>query len=146
MKLTLLSDYSLRLLMHMAVNAGQRVTIAETAERYTISKNHLMKVAHKLGKAGYIETVRGRNGGLQLARTAHQISIGEVVRFMEQSSILVECMPGGKGSCIITPACKLKSVLQDAQEAFFLVLDRFSLADLVHENRALRDLLREPVL
>ena len=144
MKLTLLSDYSMRLLTHIAVNDGRLITISEAAERYGISKNHLMKVAHQLGKAGYIETIRGRSGGLRLARSGEEISIGSVVRYMEESSILVECFPGGKGGCAIVPACKLKSILAEAQEAFFQVLDKFTLSDLVSKNTALHALLIEP--
>jgi len=90
MKLTLLSDYSLRMLMHLAVNQGALVTISQTAERYSISKNHLMKVAHQLGQQGHIETVRGRSGGLRLAKPPHDINLGHVIREMEQNTVLVE--------------------------------------------------------
>jgi len=103
-----------------------------------------MKVAHQLGKAGFIETIRGRSGGLRLARAGSDISLGEVIRHMEQSSVLVDCFPGGKGGCLVTPACQLKNILFEAQEAFFAVLDRFSLADLVGGNEALVALLKEP--
>ena len=141
MKLTLLSDYALRLLMHLAVNQDTLVTISDTATRYGISKNHLMKVTHQLGQQGFIETRRGRSGGLALAKDPQQINIGTVVRFMEQPSVLIDCFPGGKGGCLITKACRLKSVLHEAQEAFFGCLDRFTLADLTHENTGLEQLL-----
>lgn len=143
MKLTLLSDYSLRMLMHLSVNQGALVTIAETASRYDISKNHLMKVAHQLGQQGYIETVRGRSGGLRLAMPPKDIILGYVVRHMEQASVLVECFPGGKGGCLITKECRLKSVLQEAQAAFFSCLDTYTLADLVGDNSGLEQLLLE---
>lgn len=144
MKLTVLTDYALRLLMHVAVQDGRLVTIAQTATRYGISKNHLMKVAHQLAKAGYLQTVRGRSGGLRLARAAEHISIGEVVRHLEQNSILVDCFPGGKGTCHIVPVCRLKGALAEAQEAFFAVLDKVSLAELINENEVLTGLLLEP--
>lgn len=143
MKLTLLSDYSLRMLMHLAVNKDELVTIAQTATRYDISKNHLMKVAHQLGQQGYIETIRGRYGGLRLARPSHDIILGHVIRNMEQNSVLVECFPGGKAGCLISKECRLKSILHDAQSVFFQHLDQFTLADLVSDNSSLEHLLLE---
>lgn len=143
MKLTLLSDYSLRTLMHLAVNQDKLVTIAETAARYGISKNHLMKVAHQLGQEGVITTIRGRAGGLKLAMAPNEIRVGRIVRLMERQSVLVECFPGGKGGCLITKECRLKSILAEAQEAFFAHLDKFTLADLVGENSSLLTLLLE---
>lgn len=145
MKLTLLSDYSLRMLMHLAVNQDVLVTISETADRYKISKNHLMKVAHQLGQLGYIETIRGRSGGLRLAKSSHEIILGQVIRNMEQHSVMVECFPGGKGGCLITKECRLKSILKEAQNAFFQHLDNFTLADLVSENAGLERLLLQTV-
>ncbi len=143
MKLTLLSDYSLRTLMHLAVNQDKLVTIAETAARYGISKNHLMKVAHQLGQEGVITTIRGRAGGLKLAMAPNEIRVGRIVRLMERQSVLVECFPGGKSGCLITKECRLKSILAEAQEAFFAHLDKFTLADLVGENSSLLTLLLE---
>lgn len=143
MKLTLLSDYSLRMLMHLAVNQGSLVTISETAGRYGISKNHLMKVAHQLGQHGYIQTVRGRSGGLRLNKAPKDIVLGDVIRKMEQSSILVECFPGGKGECLITKECRLKNILHEAQNVFFRHLDNYTLAELVGDNMGLETLLLE---
>jgi len=143
MKLTLLSDYSLRVLMHLAINQGALVTIAQTADRYNISKNHLMKVAHQLGQQGHIETVRGRSGGLRLAKSPQDIILGHVIREMEQNTVLVECFPGGKGGCLVTKECRLKSILHDAQNVFFNYLDKFTLADLVVDNSSLEHLLLE---
>jgi Rrf2 family nitric oxide-sensitive transcriptional repressor len=104
MRLNLQSDYALRLLMHLAVNQGERVTIAEVADRYGISRNHLMKVAYVLGRERFIATARGRSGGLQLARAPASIVIGDVVRRMEGDFALVECFPNGDGTCPITRA------------------------------------------
>ncbi|WP_425408581.1 RrF2 family transcriptional regulator [Hyphococcus sp.] len=143
MRLNLQTDYALRMLMHLAVNTDRLCTIADIAARYAISKNHLMKVAHALGKEGYIETIRGRTGGLSLALPADEINIGEVVRKMEADFALVECFQGGAGECVITPACRLKNVLSEAVCAFFSVLDNYTLDDLVRRNAKLRLLLTE---
>lgn len=141
MRLTVHTDYALRMLMHLAVNEGRLVTIAEVAERYDVSKNHLMKVAQALTHLGAVASVRGRNGGLSLARAPQDITVGEIVRALECDSALVECFPNGAGECLITPSCKLKGVLARAQEAFFAVLDEYSVHDLVKRNPMLRDLL-----
>ena len=141
MRLNLQSDYALRLLMRLAVNDGALVTIADTAERYAISRNHLMKVANSLAREKLIASVRGRSGGLRLARPADRIMVGDVVRRMEGDFALVECFQGGKSECAITPACRLKGVLHEAMEAFMGVLDQYSLHDLVARNGALKKLL-----
>lgn len=141
MRLNLQSDYALRLLMQLAVNTKTLCTIADIAACYGISKNHLMKVANSLSRAGFVETVRGRSGGLRLARDAGSIGIGEVVRAMEGDFDLVECMQDGKNSCLVTPTCRLKGVLGEASAAFISVLDKYSLADLVTTNTGLHDLL-----
>ncbi len=141
MRLNLQTDYALRLLMQLAVNTDQLVTIADVAARYDISRNHLMKVAHILGKEGVIETVRGRSGGLALARRAETINIGDVIRRMEADFSVVECFQGDGGGCLITPACRLKGVLNEAIEAFLSVVDQYTLADLVRRNSKLRALL-----
>ncbi len=141
MRLTVQTDYALRMLMHLACRADALVTIHEIAERYGISKNHLVKVAHRLGRAGFIETIRGRSGGLRLGRPAEEILVGTVARYTEQGSALVECFPGGSGKCLVKPHCRLKSVLAEAQEAFFTVLDRYTIHDLVKRNPGLLALL-----
>ena len=143
MRLTVHSDYALRVLMYLAVNHDRLVTIAEIAERFDVSKNHLMKVAQSLAQLGVVQSVRGRGGGLSLAHEAGAISLGSVVRKLERYSPLVECFPGGNGGCVVTPSCKLKGILAEAQEAFFVVLDHYSVYDLVKRNPALRDLLEE---
>lgn len=141
MRLNLQSDYALRLLMQLAANDDALVTIREVANCYGISQNHLTKVAYTLGSKGFIKTVRGRSGGMRLARTADEISVGDVVREMENDLALVECFPGGAGGCRITGACKLKHVLGEALHAFLEVLDRYTIADLTDRNPALRRLL-----
>src|ERR1700754_2427657 len=124
MRLSSYSDYALRILIFLAVQPEGLPTIAEIADRYGISKNHLMKVAHQLGVGGYIVTVRGRGGGLRLGRPAEEIVLGQVVRFTEQDLAIVECMGTGN-ECLLTPSCVLKGVLGEALQAFLAVLDEY---------------------
>lgn len=141
MRLTDRTDYAFRVLMHLAVNGGRLVTVREIAERFGISRNHLTRVVWELGRAGFVETVRGRGGGLGLAHPAEAISIGAVARYMERAIPLAECFPGGAGRCRIAPACQYRGVLAEAEDAFFAVLDRYTLHDLVGLNRELRSVL-----
>jgi Rrf2 family nitric oxide-sensitive transcriptional repressor len=127
--------------MYLAVNDDRLSTISEVAKKFGISKNHLMKVSQALSSLGVIESARGRAGGLRLARPPGEISLGPIARALEVSSALVECFPSGLGDCQITPACRLKNVLAEAQEAFFQVLDKQSVEDLVRRNLGLRKLL-----
>jgi len=140
-RLTLQTDYALRFLMHLAVQGDTLTTISESAERHSISKNHLMKVAHNLRQLGYVSSVRGRAGGLRLACLPDAISIGRLVRDFEEHTALVACFPGGTGACHITPACRLKGMLAEALEAFYAILDRYTLEDLVGGNHELKQLL-----
>ncbi|USG60166.1 Rrf2 family transcriptional regulator [Sneathiella marina] len=142
MRLNTQTDYALRLLMHLAVNPGTLVTIAEVSEHYGISKNHLMKIAQTLGQLGYIDTVRGRAGGLRLAYPAARINVGTIVRHIEGDFALVECFAGRDGTCRITAACRLSSVLKQAVEAFLQVLDQYSVENLVADNSQLWKLLK----
>ncbi len=143
MRLNVQTDFALRVMMHLAVNPDRHCTIADIAARYGISKNHLMKVAHHLGQEGFVETLRGRSGGLKLARPADQINLGAIVRAMEADFAIVECFENGAGECLITPACKLKSVLKEAVSAFLNVLDGYTLDHLVRRNSKLRFLLEQ---
>jgi len=135
MRLTRYSDYSLRVLMYLGVRPEQLVTIDEISAAYGISKAHLMKVVHELGRAGYLETVRGRGGGLRLAESLDSITVGEVVRHTEGKMDLVECFDAETNTCRIQPACILRGVLEEALEAFVSTLDRYTLADLVATRR-----------
>ncbi len=137
MRITSFSDYALRLLMYAAVKHPAHVKIADVATAYGISKNHLMKVTHELALAGYLETVRGRNGGLRLARPASEINVGQLLRLTETGSALVECFNPASNTCVLTPACQLRFLLRDAQEAFFSRLEEATLADLVGRPREL---------
>lgn len=130
MRLTLHTDYALRLLLFLGMNEARRVSIHEVAQVYDISENHLIKIAHRLGQAGFIETTRGRGGGLRLGRKPNDINIGDVVRFTEDDMALVACFQNGQ-SCLLTGACRLQGVLGEALGAFMSVLDRQTLADLL---------------
>ncbi len=146
MRLTVYTDYALRLLMYLAVKEGGVATIGEVAESYGISRNHLMKVAYQLGAAGYIETVRGRGGGLRLARAAGGIGLGDIVRHTEPDMALAPCFNPVDAPCTIRPCCVLRKALQKAGLAFLETLDGYSLADLVKPRTSLRRLLAiEPV-
>lgn len=141
MRLTVYTDFSLRVLMYLALNPERRPTIAEIASSYGISKNHLMKVAYQLGLGGYVETVRGKNGGLRLARDPTEIGLGEVVRRTEPDMALVPCFHPVDAPCVIAPACRLRLALHDARVAFLEVLDGYTLADLVENQNPLAALL-----
>jgi Rrf2 family nitric oxide-sensitive transcriptional repressor len=130
MRLTNFSDYSLRLLMYAASQGDRLITIEETAVLYDISRAHLMKVANQLTRAGYLRAVRGRSGGLALAKRPDKIWIGDVVRAAEPDFALVECFTADN-KCLITRHCRLRSILQEALLAFTQTLDRYTLADLL---------------
>jgi Rrf2 family nitric oxide-sensitive transcriptional repressor len=140
MKLTSYTDYTLRVLMYLALNDGKLATIQNIAQAYDISESHLTKVVHHLGKTGIIEALRGKGGGIRLARPASEIGIGKVVREAEGESPIVECL-GSNGTCRITPDCKLAGILAKAVEAFYATLDAYTLADLVAKPQALRQIL-----
>jgi Rrf2 family nitric oxide-sensitive transcriptional repressor len=140
MRLTAYTDYTLRTLIYLALNAGRHATIAQIADTYGISEAHLTKVAHQLGVAGEIETVRGRNGGLRLRQPTGQINIGAVVRRTEPDLALVPCFTDA-GTCAIGGACVLQHALHEALAAFLAVLDRTTLADLVAPRRRLAAML-----
>ena len=140
MHLTMHTDYALRMLIHLGVNNNRLVTVSETAKAYNISKNHMMKVAHRLCLEGYVVTARGNGGGLRLAKHPSAINIGDVVRKIEGDFALVGCFqPCGPG-CVITSACLLRSALRKALEAFFHVLDNYTLDDLLVTKPLLTEL------
>lgn len=140
MRLTTYSDYALRVLIYVAVRPDPLPTIPQIAESYGISKNHLMKVVHQLGLAGYLLTTRGKGGGLRLARPAASIVLGEVIRQTEPDMAMMPCFEPINASCAIAPACKLKRAVREARAAFLAVLDGYTLADLV-QSRAMLDQL-----
>ena len=141
MRLTVYTDYSLRLLMYLALKDDGLATIEEIAKSYGISKNHLMKVAHQLGVAGYVDTVRGRHGGLRLAKPAKAIGLGEVVRHTEPDMAIVMCFEPVNADCAVLPYCVLRKALERARNAFIEVLDDYTLSDLVKPRASLQAML-----
>ncbi|WP_201589355.1 Rrf2 family transcriptional regulator [Psychrobacter fozii] len=166
MRLTNYSDYALRSLIYLAVKPEPHTlaNISDIANSYDISKSHLTKVIHQLGQLGYIESVRGKNGGIRLARAPKEINLGVLIKQIEPDFDLVECfaLPASKdkGSqskdlpvtfieektdkpigCVITPVCQLKSVFSEALRAFITVLERYTLADIINNEDELATLL-----
>lgn len=130
MRLAQMTDFALRLLMYAARHDDRRVTIAEVAQVHGVSDAHLMKITHQLAQAGYLETVRGKGGGLRLARPPAQIRLGDVVRDVEPDFALVECFGSGN-RCTLTGGCRLAGVIDEALRAFLARLDACTLADLL---------------
>ncbi|WP_026694886.1 Rrf2 family transcriptional regulator [Peribacillus kribbensis] len=144
MRLTNYTDYSLRVLIYLAsLEDGKLANIQEIADSYKISKNHLMKIIHNLGKKGYIYTIRGRNGGIKLAKTPAEINIGEVVRKTEDDFNIVNCFGDSpENHCILAPVCTLKNILGQALTAFIEVLDQYTLEDISHNPGMVFRMLR----
>ncbi len=139
MRLTRYTDYSLRVLMYLAARPDGLARIGEISAAYGISQNHLMKVVQDLVRLGFVTSVRGRNGGIRLARDPAEINIGAVVRATEDSFQVAPC-----DTCVIAPACGLKCALEEAVRAFLAVLDTYTLASLPARQIALNDIFPEP--
>ncbi|MFB9047669.1 Rrf2 family transcriptional regulator [Sphingobium indicum] len=135
MKLTLFTDYSMRVLLYLGARPDRLCSIGEVAQAYGISQNHLMKVVNQLARSGDVESVRGRSGGIRLGRPPEEINIGALIRQTEDGFDLVDC-----GGCVVAPACGLTGVLKEALGAFLAVLDRYTLADLLPKRRDLASL------
>jgi Rrf2 family nitric oxide-sensitive transcriptional repressor len=136
MELNRFTDYSLRTLIFAGLHRERYLTVPEVAEAYGISENHLVKIIHKLGKLGFLETKRGRAGGFRLSRNPSEINLGEVVRATETLA-LVECLGADGGRCPIVRACLLKRVVTEARDAFLETFDRYTLADMLRPRVAL---------
>lgn len=130
MRLTSFTDFAFRLLIYAAARDGRLVTIEEVVDHFEISRGHLMKVARALTGSGYLTAVRGRGGGLRLARPPQEIGLGDVVRATEPDFALVECFET-RNHCVITPKCRLRIILNESLDAFVAVLDRYTLSDLM---------------
>jgi Rrf2 family nitric oxide-sensitive transcriptional repressor len=141
MKLTAFTDYSLRVLIYLASDPARRATIAEISTAFAVSENHLTKVVHFLGKQGWISTVRGKGGGLVLVQPAAAIKVGHVVRDTEGTTVPAECFLPAGGNCGIATCCRLKGVLAEAVQAFYAVLDNYTLADIARNRRELAGIL-----
>ncbi|WP_100398836.1 Rrf2 family transcriptional regulator [Bacillus sp. FJAT-44742] len=141
MQLTTYTDYSLRLLLFLAVQPGKELTsIKKVSTIYGISYNHLTKVTHELSKMGLVETIKGRNGGIRLAKQPSDINIGEVVKQTEDNLELVECFNENTNTCVLSPACRLKGVLKEALKAYLNVLEQYTLEDLLINEETLKEL------
>jgi Rrf2 family transcriptional regulator, nitric oxide-sensitive transcriptional repressor len=140
-QLTSFTDYGLRALIYLALlPEGELASITKVTDIYDVSRNHMVKVINRLGNLGYIETVRGKNGGIRLGMPAGEIVIGDVVRAIEPLQI-VNCSPD---FCHITPACRLKDIIVDAKSAFLAEFDKYTLLSLVESNPPLQNLLGSP--
>jgi Rrf2 family transcriptional regulator, nitric oxide-sensitive transcriptional repressor len=139
MRLTVFTDYALRVLLVLASRTENLVTIADISSAFGISEAHLMKVTHVLGKTGWVETVRGRNGGMRLGVDPRRLHLGQVVQGLEADFALVECL-GEVDQCVLTGGCGLERAILLARDAFFAELDRYTLADLVNTSPALTTL------
>ncbi|HAN54845.1 MAG TPA: Rrf2 family transcriptional regulator, partial [Betaproteobacteria bacterium] len=137
MQLSRFTDYSLRVLIYIGLRPDRLVTISEIAQNYCISQNHLVKVVHQLGIHGYIETIRGKGGGIRLARRPELINIGNVVRDTEENMNIAECFDPNKQSCSLLPSCILKSALTEARQSFLATLDFYRLSDFLVNQTAL---------
>ena len=140
MRLTTFSDYTLRVLMFLAVERDRLATIPEIAAAYGISENHLMKVVHQLARSGVIESVRGKGGGIRLMRDPAEIRLGQIVRTSEGPSAIVECLSDQPEACKIVPACRLAPILVRTFNALYETLDEYSLADLVNKPNQVNQL------
>ncbi|OIQ78356.1 HTH-type transcriptional repressor NsrR [mine drainage metagenome] len=143
MHLTTFSDYSLRVMMYLGIQHGQLVTISDIAKAYKISENHLTKVVHHLSQHGYVDTVRGKGGGLRLVRDPGTVNIGEMIRITEGDTGLLPCLDTD-GKCCIQPSCRLIGILRMAQDALFSVLNQYTLTDLLHNDEQLTHILMHP--
>lgn len=144
MQLKKYTDYALRVLIFTGTKSNHSTELAsikEISDTFYISEHHLRKIVFDLNKQGLVETVRGRYGGIRLAKTPEDINVGKIVRDLEQDFNLLECFDKGRNHCILSPACKLKFALHEALEAFFQVLDQYTLRDLIVNENELLELM-----
>ncbi|WP_240374775.1 Rrf2 family transcriptional regulator [Bacillus piscicola] len=143
MQLTSYTDYSLRVLIYLDTIVPPKLTsIREISEVYKISYNHLTKVVHELAKLGLVESIKGRNGGVRLAKKPADINVGWVVRQTEDNLTLVECFDEENSACVLTGHCRLRGILKEALHAYLEVLDSYTLADLTANQSILHQLLK----
>lgn len=145
MRLTTFTDYNLRVLIYLAIQPERRATIAEIAKAFEISESHLMKVVHFLGKHGFLANVRGKGGGLTLAKPPEEINVGAIVQLTEADALLAECFNEDHNACVITRVCQLRQVLSEAAKAFNDVLNQYTVADLISQRRGLARILSIPI-
>ena len=141
MHLTTFTDYTLRVLIYLALEPSRLATIPEIASAYGISENHLMKVVHRLVRSGTIESLRGKGGGVRLAKAPADIRLGQVIKASEGDGAIVECFSPEANHCCITPVCRLTRILGDAFDGLYRALDAYTLADLAVNGGEIRALL-----
>ncbi len=141
MKLSLYADYSCRIMMYLCYRTEELSQIKDIAEKYDISHDHLRKIVYRLGTLGYLESTKGKSGGVRLIKPAEDIRIGDFLRLVEPSEEFVECMRQGDHRCLITKPCRLKSALKEALDQFYQHLNKYTFADLVDNNRLLENLI-----
>jgi Rrf2 family nitric oxide-sensitive transcriptional repressor len=129
------------MLIYIALRDDKICTIAEIADSYSISKNHLMKVAQRLGQLDVLKTIRGKRGGLQLNKTPDSINLGELIQQLEPHFLIVECFDKEKGKCVISPVCRLKHILREAKNNFIETLEQYTLKDIVQDREPLSQIL-----
>jgi Rrf2 family nitric oxide-sensitive transcriptional repressor len=144
MQLTYYTDYSLRVLMYLAIKPERMANISEIAEGYGISRNHLVKVVHNLARGGFIKSYRGKGGGIKLARDPEQINVGAVVRYTEGPPKPVECFDAERNRCVIANVCGLAEIIAEACDNFFATLDHYTLADSLKRRSSLSKILASP--
>ena len=144
MHLNAFTDYSLRVLIYAAARSPEQVSLTELAEAYGISRNHLIQVVRKLAHLGFLETTRGRGGGIRLGRPAESITVAEVVKATEPGFDMAQCFRKGDGGCRLTPVCRLKGMLAGAADAFLENLSQYSLADIATPRGAVLKALTTP--
>lgn len=143
MRLTSFTDYSVRVLMYVALKNGELASIREVSGIYEISSNHLMKVVHLLGKGDYLETIRGKNGGFRLGKEAKDINIGELIRYTEDDLNIVECFGNKEGRCALKEECNFSNVMEEALDAFLATVDKYTLEDLVSDKNPINFLVQQ---
>jgi Rrf2 family transcriptional regulator, iron-responsive regulator len=141
MRLTQATNHSVRILLYCAANPDRPSRVADIAASFDMSETHLFKILKVLVDAGHVRTIRGRNGGLLIGRPAEEITIGEVVRAVEETFVLADCFDENGHDCPLTQSCEYNRILREALGAFFAVLDRYTIADVANERPDLRMLL-----
>ncbi len=145
MQLTLYTDYSFRVLLYLSVNRDRLCTIAEISERCAATQNHLVKVVHNLGREGYIQTMRGRTGGIKLKKDPEEINLTDIIRCTEVNLNIAECLRENS-TCHITEVCKIKHIFEEAQIQFIQTLDRYTVADLLKDKKQLTEIFDDKII
>jgi Rrf2 family transcriptional regulator, nitric oxide-sensitive transcriptional repressor len=141
MHITLYSDYSIRMLIYLGLRPGHVVPIHEIADAHGVSQHYLLKVANELSSLGYIDSIRGRSGGVRLSRAPKSINLGALMRSTEPAGGVLDCVTNDKADCMIVPACRLRAALAEAEAAFYAILDRLTLGDLLGPAAELKGFL-----